>query len=177
MGRSYLEGPLGWARYVPTPPDHPNADTTVTSWFMHLPNQGLGWDKYVLYVISLQDVPGRPPAVKRYPQAEFELVVAALAPNFHPVPEDPQTWRFLDPVNFVDQFHGVSREQAGRVAEACAAACVAGRLLAETQMLFEPADGGPPKMMVIKHLHDMWKLAVAKGVEHERTGGLHGRVN
>lgn len=174
---SYLEGPFGWARLCPPPPEHPNAATTVASWFMHLPGQGIGWDQYMLAVISLEDVPGRPPPVKRYPQAEYELLVAALNPERNPHPGDVETWQVMDPVNVVEQFHGINREQAARVAQACAAGCVAGRLMAETQMYVQPVDGSEPKMMTIQRFADGWKIAVLRCVEHERTGGLHERVN
>ena len=174
---SYLEGPFGRAWLAPPPPDHPNAITTVACWFLHLPNQGLGWDKFMLAVVTLADLPSRPPAKKRYPKAEYELLVAALDPKLDPRRDDIETWRVMYPLNVVEQFHGVTPVQAGVVARSCAAGCVTGRLMAETQMYYEPSDGSAPRMMVIKQLADLWTSAVAAAVDHERTGGLHARIN
>lgn len=176
---TWLEGPFGCAELIPTPPDHPNAETAVATWFMFLPEQGIAWDRFLLGVVSLQDVPGRPPPFKRYPRAEYEMLVVALAADLDPKPHDMESWQPMEPHNFAGQFHGVTREQAATIARAMAYGCVTGRLMAETQVYVAPAPGeeGDGKMMVVKHLVDQWTLSLARTVEHERTGGLHARIN
>jgi hypothetical protein len=177
MGGTFLKGPLGWARRAVVPTGHRSAATTVAAWFMHLPGQGIGWDEFLLSVISLEDTSGMPAAHQRYPGAEFELTVSALDPDLGPRVDDVETWLPMVPVNFVGQFHGVGRDGAARIAEALAAGCVTGRLVAETQIYVQMYDGPPAKMMAVQQLLDAWTDALAQCVEHERTGGLHASAN
>lgn len=176
MGREYVEGPFGWARYVPAPDGHPNAVSTVACWFIHAPGQGIGYSDFMLGVVDLAAREGYPPPKLRYPRAEYELMVAGLDPTMNPVPGDVETWRQLHPVNVSEQFHGITREQAAELAEVVAFACVSGRLPVETQAYVEVA-GQEPAMKYIKQALDVWKLSILRTVDHLRTGGLHERVN
>lgn len=174
-----LIGVYGTARQV-TAPGHRTAKTHVASWFMHMPNQAPNnaWDKYMLAISSLAEVPGLPPANLHYPGAEYELVVVALSPDYNPHIDDCDTWVPMDPPNMVHQFHGVTREQAARMAQTLAWACVHGELLTETQIFVRPFGEAEPRMMLIGAAVDRWHEAVEQLVEHEQTGGLHGvRLN
>jgi hypothetical protein len=174
--RQYVEGPFGWARYVPVPIGHRAAVAAVATWFIHAPGQGIGYDAFRLSVVDLADHEDVPKPVKRYDRAEYELNVCALDPDSGPHPGDIETWRTLLPVNVAEQFHGITREQAAEVAETAAWACVTGRLPVETQM-YVAQPGHEPKMMFIKQAVDLWKISVLRSVDHIRTGGLHERVN
>lgn len=172
-------GVFGTAEHVAVP-DHPSAAVNVSTWFMHLPGQAPAgaWDKYQLAVASLEDMPGMPAPRLHYPEAEFELLVVALAPDLHPRVDDADTWMPMSPANVVEQFHGVTRAQVERMAQTLAWACVNGRLLTETQVIVQPADGSEMKVAVIAPAVELWRSTVAQLVEHERTGGLHGaRLN
>lgn len=165
------EGPYGWAERIELGPGSPGSVTTLVSWFMHLPNQGLGWDDYLLCLITLADVAGYPPANKRYPEAEYEVLVTALDPSVNPNPKDWTTWHRMEPVNYVTHFDGISDTAAIQVVDALALACVAGLLPGETQVYL---DG---KMMLVKQLVDLWDETVHDTVHHYRTGGHHGQNN
>jgi hypothetical protein len=174
-----FEGPYGTAQHA-TVPDHPATSTTVATWFMDLPNQAPGdaWRNYLLTVVSLDVVPGMPPPRLRYPEAEYELLVAALAPDAGPHADDVETWALMEPVNLVEQFHGVSRQQATRIARTLAQACTKGILLAETKAFVELFDGSLPRMMLIGQIVAAWQRTLAQLVEHELTDGVHGaRLN
>jgi hypothetical protein len=168
-------GLYGTAQQV-TVPDHHTAETNVSMWFMHMPNQAPNnaWDKYMLAISSLANVPGLPPANLHYPDAEYELLVCALAPDAHPDIDDGDTWVPMDPPNMVHQFHGVTREQASRIASYLAWACVHGELITETQIIVQPFGDAEPHLMLIGAAVDRWNEAVRQLVEHEQTGGLHG---
>jgi hypothetical protein len=176
MGRQYVEGPFGWARYVPAPAGHRAEVSTVACWFIHAPGQGITYDDFMLGVVDLVEREGYPAPTLRYPRAEYELLVAGLDPSLNPIPGDVGTWRQLYPVNVAEQFHGISREQAAQLAEIVAWACVTGRLPVETQAYVE-VDGQQPTMKYIKQALDVWKMSVLRAVDHLRTGGLHERVN
>lgn len=149
-----LEGMFGWAEQVDAA-GHPNAANMVCQWLMCLPGQGLGYDKFMLGIVDLEQRPGQPAPVLRYPRAQYELMLCGLDPDRNPTSGDPNTLVPLEPVNFCDQFHGISRSQAAELGELLVRACLAGRLVGETQVYVEPADGSPPKMMVIKQAVDI----------------------
>lgn len=170
-----FEGAYGSAQHVSVP-DRRNAGVNLAAWFMRLPNQTIGADHFMLWVSSLEPREDLPAPNLHYEGAEYELAVMSMDPDRGPSADDSDTWSYLLPSNVCVQFHGISREQAARVGGTVAEACTLGRLPAETQMYVAPF-GGEPKMMFIRELVDMWKAAVAQLVDHERTGGLHGRVN
>lgn len=171
------EGPQGWAERQAIPSDHPQSATTVDAWLMHLPGQGVGWDRFLMSAVTLADVPGTPPAKRSYPAAEYELNVCALNPEKNPRPGVPGSWEHMLPVNLAEQFHGITPDQVRDLLSLAARECVEGRLLAETQMYVELFDGSPPKMMTIVQVVDAWKAAISSTVEHFRTGGLHASAN
>lgn len=162
-----LEGRAGWARLTEGYDDPQGL--VVAQWYMHLPDQTLGSHHFMLGVVSLAEAPGARPPKKQYPQAAYELLVASLAPEPAPDPADPHTWRTLEPVNVVEQFHGVSWTQAAQVAACAVRACVQRRLPAETQLFVQLADG-TQKMMFVKELLDMWHSSIGATVAHIACG-------
>lgn len=172
-------GLFGTAEHVMVP-GHRGASVNVSTWFMHMPGQAPGgaWDKYQLAVSSLEEAPGMPPANLHYPEAEFELIVVALAPDMNPRVDDADTWLPMSPPNVVEQFHGVSRAQVERMTQTLAWACVNGRLPTETQVVVQPADGSEMRMATIAQAVEAWQSAIQQLIEHEHTDGLHGaRLN
>lgn len=184
-----LEGAAGWAQQVESPPARDQI--TVTSWFMHMPNQApselnsivstrggqttmrlpdqlalpgkAAWEEFLMTVTSLAPFEGVPEARLEYPGAQYAVLVAALTPERGPVPEDPATWLPMVPVNVEVQFDGLDWGQARQLGAQLAKLCVAGTLLVETQTYVQPAQG-PPKMMYIELLLGWWKEAVAANV-------------
>jgi len=104
-------------------------DATVAAWHLHCPHAHPFWSWYVVYLIHLRDVPGQSkPPTKRYPEAAYEVVVAALDPE-HPIqPAVVQRHRHLEPFDHVIQFHGTTDAQAVAVIELYVRACVEGTL-------------------------------------------------
>lgn len=105
----------------------------ITQWFLHLPKQHPFWSDYLLAITSLADLPGLPAASKLYPQAENEIIFAALNPEFHPSIGEPKSLSVLHPVNYMHQFHGVNETQASAIARRIVQRFVDGQLLAEPQ--------------------------------------------
>ncbi len=177
MDGDRVDGKYGWAqRAVHTATRVPQQATTVDQWLMRLPGQGVGWEHFCLAVVHLADTPGMKPAVRRYPQATHELLLLALRRDPPPVIGDWRTWKHLEPANYVRQFHGIDDGEIRKMLHALAAACVNGRLPAETQMYVE-LDGQPGKMMTIVQATQLWDTAVAQCIHHSQTGGHHGTAN
>lgn len=162
-----IEGPRGWAERQQVPEDSP---ACVDIWLIHAPDQSVVGPFFMLQLISLQPIPGWPPAVLKYPGAEWELVLVSLHPDRHPRSGDRETWHHLQPANFAHQFHGVTREQVLQLGTLVARSICDGILPAETQLYVELVDG-TKKMMVIQVLWEMWEMSLADTLEHLRTGG------
>lgn len=72
------------------------------------------WTQWVCSLIHLRDIDGVSPAMKHYPQAEFELTVQAVDPEA-PITERKVSFKdvkFLTPIDSVVQFNGISDDQA-----------------------------------------------------------------
>lgn len=105
-------------------PDH---EATLGMWIVSAPYAHPAWHMYSVSVVHLRDIPGAPPANKRYPEAEYELTIWALDPNVVVDPDvHPLKLPILTPPNLVHQFHGVTDEQARAVTGALAYAFVDG---------------------------------------------------
>lgn len=131
-----LQGEAGSAFLLPLEPyraEHPEWSATLASWFFILPRQSPAWDKYQLSVVHLREAPGVPPAVLNYPGAEYEIHFWALDPQLHPAFDVLETWRYLEPTNYVSQFGGVTDEKAIEACEEMARHLVRGHLPAEPQ--------------------------------------------
>lgn len=128
-----LTGDLGTARRVP---DGAFADrpAALTLWIITAPAWHPLWSQYSLSVVSLADIPGTPPAIKKFPGATHELLVMALNPDHgpydaHTVRSD--TLHHLTPINIAEQFT-TTDTQAQQLATLCVRAVVDGRLNPET---------------------------------------------
>lgn len=106
--------------------------------------------------VALRDVEGWAPAKRAYPEAEYEIMVYALNPER--AAPDPRTWplpggmSFLEPVDVVVQFHGVTDTQAGEVVDLCARACATGVLTPDSDYA------------------NAWKDSVVATAEHYAAG-------
>jgi hypothetical protein len=132
-GRTFT-GPAGVAVEVLhewEPDDPPDVQGTVATWFLRVPEQSPGWDRYLLSVVHLRPIDGVRPAVVRVPHATHEVLLLALDPAVDPQPTDVESWRFLRPVNVCEQIE-LPHDDAARVLLGLAArAVVAGVLWAE----------------------------------------------
>lgn len=112
-----FEGPKGRAWVLPPVPTSPMLLGAILA---EVPAAHPFWSWYLFAVVDLRPRDGIPPAVLKYPEAEFELTVHALDPGppdtprrvYDPAAGCPPTSSFLSPTNVVEQFHGVGTEGA-----------------------------------------------------------------
>jgi len=78
------------------------------------------WTDHSVTVIHLRDEPWiKKKAIKFYPEAAYELAVAALDPDkdWWNTKKGMVHWRVLEPLNVCKQFHEVNDDEAGSVAK------------------------------------------------------------
>lgn len=101
----------------------------VGHWLINIPGAHPFWEHWLVIVISLKDIPGVPPAKKRYPEAEYEFLIASINPEECPVPDpDKMSFPLLEPIDVIEQFHGVSERDALRVGQGAIQAIMNGRM-------------------------------------------------
>lgn len=115
-------GPSGVATELVVDEATPNADTTLCWWLLEGAWHPL-WHQFILCVVRLADVAGKPPAVLHFPGATHEVAVFALnppgdggtfgAPTRHPrgvIQTKGLSVGYLTPVDVVHQFTGTDDE-------------------------------------------------------------------
>ena len=121
-------GPAACAWRSRVTPKTPDQTATLAAFVVNAPHAHPFWEWWMLAVCHLRPIDGARPPIKRYPGAEFELMIAAIHPaQSHPHP-DAGGWPLLTPIDVVEQFDGLSDRDARRVAEACVRAIVDGAL-------------------------------------------------
>ncbi len=135
----------------------PDWNAFLGAYLVHAPRAHPVIKYYTVHLIHLRDIPGVKPAMKNYPEAEHEFMIFGLDPE-RPVP-DPDDWissptPLLRSPEVLEQFHGLSDAQAGRVLVEAIQAIVEGRLSPDSD--FRRA----------------WMVAIAGTVAHLREG-LH----
>ena len=76
------------------------------------------WDRWQLTVIHLRDLPGIKSAVKNFPEATHEIVVASIDPDTPPIDTDnPTNVRWLQPIDQMVQFEVPNDASALSLAE------------------------------------------------------------
>lgn len=109
-----------------------HAPTPVRTWYVNGPYHPL-WSWWMVGVISLADVPGVPPAIKQYPEAEYEFTIYSLSgvPNIEALDRGDLANRgfdaILQPADVTFHFHGVNDRQAAEICDAAVAAICAGQ--------------------------------------------------
>lgn len=128
---SALVGPAGTAVRLDLDPAVHGIDTTVAWWLLTGPWHPF-WTQFVISVVHLRPVEGRPPAHLQFPGATHELVVMALNPGDPPKVHEAATLEaggiaavggYLKPVDVVHQFTATDDEMVA-LAELCALGCV-----------------------------------------------------
>lgn len=110
--------------------------TGLTTWLVNGPYHPW-WSWWHVSVIHLGDLPGIPPAVLRYPEAEYEFSIYSIdspprglvTPDVGRIRGGDPTARglFLHPADVEYQFHGVTDAQAVEVCDQAVSAIVTGR--------------------------------------------------
>lgn len=161
-----IEGPYGTGARVPrTNNTGAAAPATLDCWIITAPGWHPLWSQYALVAITLADMPGVPPAVKRAPGVTHELMVMTLNPDHGPYEAEQVregSLHFLGPGNVAEQFTATDA-QAIDLARLAAEAVVNGRLNPET------ADAP-------ERIRETWRLAVHQTLDHDRDPH-HGQAN
>jgi len=113
------------------PGDKPDFKAQLASWLLECPGQSAAWRHYHLAVIHLRPIEGVKPADIRREGATHEIMLVALDSEKNPVADDASTWRWLSPVNLVEQIIGVNDEDAVDIAQAAVRKILQGQLWAE----------------------------------------------
>jgi hypothetical protein len=103
---------------IPLKPQGPAEEAFLSCWVVHATWAHAFWSYYGVV----------PPANKKYPKAEYELVIAAIDPDTCPPDRDEFIPAYLHPIDVVEQFDGVSDRDAVRIVEAAVNAIVAGQI-------------------------------------------------
>lgn len=149
-----VTGPFGRAWVVKKPIVKPDHNASLSEWLINVPGAHPFWEYWYIALIHLRDIPGVPPAHKKYPEAEFEFIIAAISPEVRPAPDPDEARGFplMTPTDVAEQFHGITDHDAVRVCEAAVQAIVNGRISPD------------------QDFRSMWHQLLARTVEHFREG-------
>jgi hypothetical protein len=141
------------------------ASGSLCDFIVHGPYHPL-WSWWYIGLVHLRPIEGAPPANKQYPEAEYELMCLSLNPRGESGrPKIPDLEKleagdvehglpgFLTPPDWVVQFHGVTDEQARKIAT------IAVKIIAEGQS----CDSD---------FRQWWKHSISETARHYREG-LH----
>lgn len=133
-------------------PERTEQIATIASWLVTGPFHP-AWNYWCVIVCRLRDIPGVKPANKQYPEAEYEFMIVSLNPEHQPDPDHPATtFQYLTPIDVVEQFHGLTDDQAKGLCELAARVIVDGRASPDQDW------------------RAWWKKCIKNTVEHIRTG-------
>jgi hypothetical protein len=128
------KSPFGraWQIDLSKAPDCPEKPGMVATWLINVPGAHPFWSYWTITVMSLRDLPGVKPAFKKYPEAEYEFMILTVDPERCPEPDPDEIAAkghpFLTPVDVVEQFHGVTDQDASRIAEGAVNAILTGNI-------------------------------------------------
>ncbi len=148
-----VKGPYGRAWFIET--KRPEHAACLGSWIVNVPGAHPYWEHWLVALVHLREVPGVAPAKKKYPEAEFEFSIQSINPETCPEPDPDKAeegYPLLQPVDVVEQFHGVSDRDARRIVDTCIEAMVHGRISPDQD--FRP----------------MWNRTIQGTVAHFRAG-------
>lgn len=130
----------------------PDAHATIAGWIVAGPFHPM-WHQWMVGCVHLRPLEGCKPARKQYEQAEYEFLIASIHPDHEADPDDPGAgYALLEPIDVVEQFHGVSDRDAERICEAAVRAICDG--------LISPDQD----------YRSAWRTTLASTVQHYREG-------
>lgn len=114
-----VDGRVAWQSRL-----SPEGSGRLDVFILEVPGAHPVTSRWLVSVVHLRDIDGAEPATKVYPQAEYEIAVAALDPSDTEV--DGGGWKLAKPLEMALQFHGVNDRQAMSIARAYVAAVLVG---------------------------------------------------
>lgn len=148
----WLHGPAGTATEVVIKHKGRGAGTVRCFWLV-CPGQSSSWSEYLLSVVHLRPEKGLPDPVLRFPTATHEVQLQAIDPAAGSKMLRPLTWRFLRPINMVEQVELPTDTQASMLLLEAARAVTMGFLWAE-----------PP----LAHQAEPWRTSMIRTSAHLR---------
>lgn len=142
---STVKGPAGTATELRGPF---KASAQVSLWFVHSPGDHPFWDSFMISIVHLRPLDENDKPHLEFPEAGYELVVAALDPSKSPRPNDTDTWEILHPINVKEQFTATDDAAVEKIGINLAVRAVNGQLILEPQG--------------IRGAREMWHDAVQK---------------
>lgn len=128
--------------------------SSLELWAVHRPGTYPFAEWFIVSVVSLKQLEGLPPAWRKYPEAEFELMVMMTDPAQGAIDADAKDLSFkVISCEIVEQFHGTDEAQAKELGRLAVKAVVNG--------LAQPDCG----------YAGLWKVLVRNTVEHLVIGG------
>jgi hypothetical protein len=125
-----LKGACGRVWKLPLWVRSPEQEATLAVWLVHAPGSHPWWPWKEVCLIHLRDLPEVKPAHKKYPEAEYELLILSIDPIECPNPDPDLSkdgYPLLDPPDVVEQFDVKgSDHDAKRIGDAAMTAIVNG---------------------------------------------------
>ena len=110
--------------------ESPPPELTVAAWIVHAPYAHPMWHSYAIAAVSLELVPGWPPAKINAPGATHEVMVYALNPEHRRAINAPS--HYLTPANFHGQWRAADHAAAARYVEETVQLVIDGKLSPDT---------------------------------------------
>lgn len=148
------QGPYGRAWLLQDKSGKPDYQASCGAWLVNCPSAHPFWHWWLVGTTGLRDLPGVKPAVKQYPEAEYEFIIFSIDPQAcpNPEPDDPKGYPHLTPIDVVEHFHGVSDHDAARICMSAVHAIVNGVLSPD------------------QDYRSAWKASLEATVQHFRSG-------
>lgn len=93
-------------------------EATLAVWLIEGPHHPI-WRWHTIHAVHLRDIPGVRPASKHYSDAEYEIGINSVDPEFEvdvdSIEAGVSTLKFLRPTDLVHQFHGVTDVEAANI--------------------------------------------------------------
>jgi hypothetical protein len=126
------------AKVLINPAENPEWGATLGIWILNVPYVHPTWKYYVMLLMHLRPIPGKPAPFKVHPNAGYDLAVMTLDPE-NPLPDLAMVERAegsegkqictLDPADFASQFGTTSDTRATLIAERLITKILLGDLL------------------------------------------------
>lgn len=135
MRRADQEGAAGRAWMIQ--PQRPSQNASLGTWLVHAPNAHPFWEWWMVAVVHLREGEDLPPPKHIYAGAEYEFTILTVdddeCPNPDPELVEEEGLLFYTPPDVVEQFHGVTDQEAMSIAGMAVTSIVDGNMSPDPQ--------------------------------------------